>query len=112
MLKLKGNTDYVKLIHGIKSRRASFTLQKGIFYYAKEPLLFSEQEFILQSSHIFPAFIGYPSALDTSFSALPKNHFATPLYYIIRCKHERISPSYSMIFKFNSYLCAFFREYN
>ena len=75
-------------------------------------ILFSEQEFILQSSHIFPAFIGYPSALDTSFSALSENHFVTPLYYIIRCKHERISPSYSMIFKFNSYLCAFFREYN
>ena len=39
MLKLKKNTDYVKLIHGIKSRRASFTLQKMPFCTSKGHLL-------------------------------------------------------------------------
>lgn len=39
MLKLKKNTDCVKLIHGIKNRRASFTMQKMPFYFALYNLL-------------------------------------------------------------------------
>ena len=39
MLKLKRKTDYVKLIHGIKSKRASFTMQKTPFYFAIYNLL-------------------------------------------------------------------------